>query len=261
MTVIEVNQLARRFSLPSGKFVDAVQGVSFSVAASDVYGLLGPNGAGKTTTLRMLLGLLKPTSGHARVAGHSSIREPDEVKRCVGYVSSSAGVYPFLTTREMLLYFADLYGVERADAADELERLSCKLGMKPFLDRPCTTLSTGQKQRVNLARALMHRPPVMLLDEPTLGLDVVGSQMVAEFIELLRDEGKAVILCTHRLDDAERLCNRFGLMHRGRIVSEGTLAELRERTNCDNLVAMFLKLAEIGPVLSDADAGDEGQAG
>lgn len=258
MTAIDVDNLARRFQLPGGRSVQAVDGVSFQVGEGEVYGLLGPNGAGKTTTLRMLLGLLRPTSGHATVAGFNSTESPDEVKRRVGYVSSSAGVYPFLTVREMLLYFADLYGMARDLANVELERLADRLGIRPFVDQPCTTLSTGQKQRVNLARALIHRPPVMLLDEPTLGLDVVGSQMVAEFIDLVRMEGKAVILCTHRLDDAERLCTRFGLLNKGRIVSEGTLSELRERTGCDNLVAMFLKLANIGPILSDATmSGDE----
>jgi ABC-2 type transport system ATP-binding protein/sodium transport system ATP-binding protein len=124
------------------------------------------------------------------------------------------------------------------------------LGMSGFMNQLCATLSTGQRQRVNLARALVHRPSVVLLDEPTLGLDVVGSKMIADYVEALRDQGKAVILCTHRLDDAERLCGRFGLMNQGKIVSEGTLAELRERTGCDGLVDMFLKLADIGPQLN-----------
>jgi ABC-2 type transport system ATP-binding protein/sodium transport system ATP-binding protein len=123
------------------------------------------------------------------------------------------------------------------------------LGLEEFIRQRCATLSTGQKQRVNLARALIHRPPVMLLDEPTLGLDVLGSQIVAEYIANLRTEGKAVILCTHRLDEAERLCSRFGLLHRGQIVIEGTLEELRAGTGCSNLVDMFLQLSQVGPAL------------
>jgi ABC-2 type transport system ATP-binding protein/sodium transport system ATP-binding protein len=247
--MIHVEQLTRIFDLPGGRTVRAVDGLSFQVSSGEVYGLLGPNGAGKTTTLRMLLGLLRPTGGHATVAGFSSNTEPDEVKRRVGLVSASAGLYPHLSVREMLLFFADLYGCDHAVAEAELGKLAHLLGLDDLLERRCTTLSTGQKQRVNLGRALIHRPPVLLLDEPTLGLDLLGSQVVAEFIVHLREEGKAVILTTHRLDEAERLCDRFGLLHCGKLVSEGTLAELREWTGCEGLVEMFLKLSQAGPAL------------
>ncbi len=137
-----------------------------------------------------------------------------------------------------------------AVARDELGRLTRLLGLADVLDRRCANLSTGQRQRVNLARALIHRPPVMLLDEPTLGLDVMGSQVIIEYIELLRREGKAVILTTHHLDDAERLGTRFGLLHQGRLVIEGTLAELRMRTGCVGLIDIFLKLSHAGPALA-----------
>jgi len=150
----------------------------------------------------------------------------------------------------MLLFFADLYDVPPAAARAELERLANLLGLADLLDRRCATLSTGQKQRVNLARALIHRPPVLLLDEPTLGLDILGSQVVAEFVGQMRTEGKAVILTTHQLDEAERLCDRFGLLHKGRLVLAGTLAELREQTGCRTLVEMFVRLVQPGPVLT-----------
>jgi sodium transport system ATP-binding protein len=253
--MIEVHQLTKRFPLPGGGNVLAVNNLSFAVAAGEVYGLLGPNGAGKTTTLRMLLGLLSPTSGQASVAGYASNKAPDEVKRRVGLVSASAGLYSGLSVRNMLLFFADLYAVPLVQAKGELERLSVLLGFNDLLGRRCGTLSTGQKQRVNLARALIHRPAVMLLDEPTLGLDVVGSQVVAEYIEHLRAEGKAVILSTHHLDEAERRCTRFGLLHLGQLVCEGTLEELRAQTGCHNLIEMFLKLSQIGPVLSHNSEG------
>jgi ABC-2 type transport system ATP-binding protein/sodium transport system ATP-binding protein len=249
MAMIHVEELTRKFDLPGGREVLAVDALSFRVDAGEVYGLLGPNGAGKTTTLRMLLGLLRPTSGQATVAGYRSTEQPDEVKRRVGLVSASAGLYPHLSVREMLLFFADLYGCDHNQTRAELKDLAHLLGLDELLDRRCATLSTGQKQRVNLARALIHRPPVLLLDEPTLGLDILGSQVVAEFITHLRQEGKAVILTTHRLDEAERLCDRFGLLHRGRLVSEGTLAELRAATGCEGLVEMFLKLSQAGPTL------------
>src|SRR5207244_1117850 len=144
---------------------------------------------------------------------------------------------------------ADLYGTPAAAAEEQLQRLAPLLGLTGLLDRRCATLSTGQKQRVQLARALIHRPPVLLLDEPTLGLDVIGSQAVVEYVALLRSEGKAVIVTTHRLEEAERLCDRFGLLHQGRLVREGTLEELQAATGCANLVEMFLSLAHVGPVL------------
>jgi ABC-2 type transport system ATP-binding protein/sodium transport system ATP-binding protein len=248
--MIQVHELSKCFTLSGGGELLAVDHLSFAVAAGEVYGLLGPNGAGKTTTIRMLLGLLRPTSGYATIAGYGSSEHPDEVKRRVGLVSASAGLYQALTVREMLLFFADLYAVPPTQATEELQRLSRLLGIVEILGRRCANLSTGQRQRVNLARALIHRPPVMLLDEPTVGLDVLGSQVVTEYIDHLRREGKAVILTTHRLDEAERLCNRFGLLHRGRLVSEGTLAELRAASGCDNLTEMFLKLSQVGPALT-----------
>jgi sodium transport system ATP-binding protein len=245
--MIEVRELTKRFPLAAGGELLAVDAVSFAVRPGEVYGLLGPNGAGKTTTIRMILGLLKPTSGEATIGGFSSATHPDEVKRRVGLVQADAGLYQWLSVREMLLYFADLYGVEQTEAHRELDRLAHRLGLTDLLGRRCITLSTGQKQRVHLTRALIHRPPVLLLDEPTLGLDVLGSQVIVEYIGMLRDEGKAAIVTTHRLEEAERLCDRFGLMHKGRIVREGTLAELRAETGCENLAEMFLKLTNVGP--------------
>jgi ABC-2 type transport system ATP-binding protein/sodium transport system ATP-binding protein len=253
--MIQVHHLTKRFPLSGGEYLVAVNNLSFSVMPGEVYGLLGPNGAGKTTTLRMVLGLLTPTSGQASIAGFASDHAPDEVKRRVGLVSSSAGLYPGQTVREMLLFFADLYAVPLVEAEDELMRLARLLDFTGLLQRRCATLSTGQKQRVTLARALIHRPPVMLLDEPTLGLDVLGSQVVTEYIELLRGEGKAVILTTHHLDEAERLCTRFGLLHRGNLVCEGTLEELRASTGCHTLIQMFLKLSQIAPALKWAGEG------
>jgi ABC-2 type transport system ATP-binding protein/sodium transport system ATP-binding protein len=251
--MIQVRRLTKQFPLPGRRHLLAVDNLSFQVSAGEVYGLLGPNGAGKTTTLRMILGLLSPTSGQALIGGFGSREYPDEVKRRIGLVSATAGLYQSLTVRETLLFFADLYGVPPDAAAIELDRLGRLLGLSDFLHRRCHHLSTGQRQRVSLARALIHRPPVMLLDEPTLGLDVLGSQVVNEYIAHLRNEGKAVILTTHRLEEAERLCSRFGLMHQGRLVSEGTLEDLRERTGCTSLVEMFLKLSNVGPALHEVN--------
>ncbi len=216
-----------------------MDGLSFAVPAGEVYGLLGPNGAGKTTTIRMIVGLLRPDSGFAEVDGYRTSESPDDVKSRIGLVSANDGVYAWLTVREMLLFFADLYGLSPGEANQNLQHLAALFELTPLLDRRCSLLSTGQRQRVTLARALIHAPPVMLLDEPTRGLDVLGSQIVVDYVRRLREEGKAVIVSTHRLDEAERLCDRFGLLHQGRLRMEGTLAELREMTGCHTLVDMF----------------------
>ena len=223
--LIDVNNLTRHFTSPDGSRVVAVDGVSFSVDRGEAYGLLGPNGAGKTTTLRMILGLLQPTSGDSTIDGASVARESDRVKRLIGFVSTSVGVYQWLSPREMMLFVADLYDVPPALARERIDRLAGLLDFRSYIDRRCGVLSTGQKQRINLARALMHDPPVMLLDEPTRGLDIVGSQVVFEFIQHLRAEGKAVIICTHRLDEAERFADYFGLLHEGQLRHAGTLVQ------------------------------------
>ena len=185
--------------------------LSFQVARGEVYGLLGPNGAGKTTTLRMIVGLLPADSGYAEVDGYRVQQAGDEVKRRIGSVTATDGLYPWLTVRETLQFFADLYDVPPDVAAQNIADLARLFEMDKLLDRRSYYLSTGQKQRAILARGLVHDPPVMLLDEPTRGLDVIGSQTVFDYVRHLRELGKAVILSTHRLDEAERLCSRFGL--------------------------------------------------
>ena len=238
--MISVVDFVKRFST-AGQEALAVDHVSFSVKRGEVYGLLGENGAGKTTTLRMILGLLEPTSGHAEVDGFNSRIDQDEVKSRIGLVSTSAGLYQWLTPREMLLFFADLYDLTPREADDNLRYLAGLLKLGDFLDRRSSTLSSGQKQRVNLARSLIHDPPVLLLDEPTRGLDVLGSKVIFDYIAEARNSGKAVIVSTHRLDEAERLCDRFGLLHRGRLMLEGTLDELRAATGLQSLTDMFLQ--------------------
>ena len=248
--MIELRDLSRSFGHGPAA-VHAVRGLSLTVPPGEVYGLLGPNGAGKTTTLRMVLGLLAPSSGDATIDGVSVRDDPDGVKRRIGLVSASAGLYPWLTPRETLRFFADLYGVPDAVAADRAADLAERFGLAAFLDRRCAGLSTGQTQRVNLARAVMHAPPAMLLDEPTRGLDVVGVQRVFEFVQELRADRRAVILSTHRLAEAERFCDRFGLLHRGELRHEGTLDELRAKTGRATLTEMFIDLLD-EPGLAEA---------
>lgn len=245
MPVVVVRDLVKRFASASASGdVLAVDGVSLQLRPGEVFGLLGANGAGKTTTLRMILGLLKPTSGTACIAGYDVATQPEDVKRNIALVSASAGLYQWLTPRELMHYFADLYDVPSEAAFARVELLADLFDLRKFIDRQCAGMSTGQQQRVNLARSLMHDPPVVLMDEPTRGLDIVGSKRIFDFTAHLRELGKAVIFCTHRLEEAQRLCTRFGLMFRGRLQLEGTFSELRQSTGLESLTDMFLDLME-----------------
>ncbi len=250
--MIVTRDLVKQFQW-GGRTVKAVNGISFAVQAGEVFGLLGPNGAGKTTTLRIVMGLLRPDSGSAEVGGLSPDADSASVRSSIGMVSTNDGVYPWLSVREMLMYFADLYAVPLNIARERLDALVEKLQLERFIDQRCCTLSTGQRQRVILARGLMHDPPVMLLDEPTRGLDVVGSQTVFEFIAHLKAVGKAVLLSTHRLDEAERVCDRFGLLHRGQMLYTGTLVQIQQATGKEHLTDMFLAMMKQTELALGAD--------
>ena len=246
--MVEVEGLVKRFHTPEG-VVEAVNGVSFQATPGMVFGLLGPNGAGKTTTLRMLVTLLVPDEGTARLCGHDVRTDPAAVRASIGYLSSSTGLYGRLTSREMLIYFGRLQGVDRAP--ERADALIEQLELGDFAHRRCDRLSTGQKQRVNIARALVHDPPVLILDEPTAGLDVIAAQTLLRFIEAARDQGRCVLFSTHIMSEAERLCDQIAIIHRGRVLAAGTLPELRVATGEHYLESIFLKLVE-GPEGSPA---------
>lgn len=241
--MINVQNISKTFE-QGNKLIKAVDQLCFQVNEGEVYGLLGPNGAGKTTTLRMILGLMRPDDGFAEIDGFRTSDAPDEVKRRIGFVSATAGLYQWLTAREMLSFFADIYGMPQKDAMARIDEAAHLLDCQSILDQRCATLSTGQKQRVNLCRALVHDPPIMLLDEPTLGLDVVASQVVFDYIEILKKRKKSVIVCTHRLEQAQRICDRFGLLDCGKLAYEGTFDEIASESGHDSLVNIFLSIIE-----------------
>lgn len=218
----------------------AVRDLSFAVNRGEVFGLLGPNGAGKTTTIRMILGLIAPDSGYASINGVRSDQHPEQIKQWIGFVSANTGLYQWLTARETLMFFASIYGLESGEAETQVEEVADQLSMRSFLDQRCGLLSTGQAQRVNLAKAMIHRPPIVLLDEPTLGLDVVGSQVVFDYLQLLKERQCAVILSTHRLEQAQRICDRLGLMNRGEMKLEGRWDDIGQATGCESLVDLFV---------------------
>jgi sodium transport system ATP-binding protein len=242
MDMIRTVNLTKVFPMPDGSDKRAVDGLSFSVPRGHVYGLLGPNGAGKTTTLRILSGLMAPTTGQATVAGHDVAADPVAVKRAIGFLTAGTGLYHRLTPRELLTYFAELHGLSGRHAAERVAYLINWLDMGEFAHLRCGALSTGQRQRVNIARALIADPSILIMDEPTLGLDVLSNRIILDFIIRERDEGKTILLCTHYLDEAESLCDRIGLLHKGRLVAEGTLDELRTRVGEERLSNIFLKV-------------------
>jgi sodium transport system ATP-binding protein len=220
--------------------VHAVSHVSFEVRAGEVVGLLGPNGAGKTTTLRMLAGILTPDQGRVLVDGLDMHATPLEAKRRLGFLSGDTQLYNRLSPREVLRYFGELYGLAGAELDRRIDELVERLEMTSFGDRPCGTLSSGQKQRANIARAFLHRPRVLILDEPTTALDVISGQFIVESIRAERAAGRAVLFSTHVMGEAEYLCDRILLIHEGRLVDAGTLPELLAHTGQRNLVDAFL---------------------
>ena len=221
----------------------AVNDVSFQVAPGEIFGLLGPNGAGKTTTLRMLSGLLTPTAGEAVMNGYSMRNEKMAARRSLGFLTGDMDLYRRLNPRELLLYFGKLYETPTAELSARVERLIEAFGITAFADRHCEKLSTGQKQRVSIARTLVHDPKIVVLDEPTTGLDIMASEFILQFIRAMaKEEGKALIFSTHNLTEVERLCDRIGVIHRGNVVYLGDVARLKERTGEETLTRAFFEL-------------------
>lgn len=241
--MIEALKLSKVF--PAGKKhkeVCAVNAISFHCLPGEIYGLLGANGAGKTTTLRMLATILEPTSGTAKVAGYDIVEEPQEVRRNVGFLSTATALYGRLTAKELVEYFGRLHGMDGDALHKSVEELFVALDMNSFRDRRCEKLSTGMKQKVSIARTLVHDPQVMIFDEPTVGLDVMAARAIAKFIHECRVRGKTVIFSTHVMSEATKLCDRIGIIHGGNILEEGTLGELRARHGKQDLEDIFVEV-------------------
>jgi ABC-2 type transport system ATP-binding protein len=232
--IIETRALSKQFKSRHG-VVEAVKGVDLAVQEGEIFGFLGPNGAGKTTTLRMLTTLIQPSGGRATVAGHDLLRAPGRVRERIGYVSQTGGVDPENTGRANLMLQARLCGLDpgraRARSAELMERLE----LTGVADRKASTYSGGQMRRFALALGMVHRPPLLFLDEPTVGLDPQSRARLWEEVRSLRDEGTTVFLTTHYLDEADALCDRLAIIDHGSIVAEGTPDELKRRIGADRL--------------------------
>jgi ABC-2 type transport system ATP-binding protein len=236
VAVIEAESLHRTYRTTTGTFrrrskdVEAVRGVSFEVGEGELFGLLGPNGAGKTTTIKMLITLLIPTAGTARVLGYDVVESPREVRRRIGYVfGGERGVYERLSGYDNLRYFAELYGVPARTQKPRIEELLELVGLKGREHERAEGYSRGMKQRLHVARGLLHDPPVLFLDEPTIGLDPVGARELRATIASLTAAGKTILMTTHYMFEADTLCDRIAVISRGEIVAEGTPGELKSR--------------------------------
>lgn len=240
--MVEVNELSKSFFDPKRGEIRAVDHVSFSAQPGRILGLLGVNGAGKTTTLRMLSTVISPGNGLAIVGGFDISKDPARVREIIGFVSGSTGLYGRLSAKECLEYFGQLYGLSGAKLSEALSLVSEKLNLHDFLNQLCDKLSTGQKQRVSIARAIIHNPPIMFFDEPTAGLDVLASQSIMEFIEGCRDQGKTVIFSTHIMSEVERLCDDVVVIHEGRVRASGSADDMKNQTGSTTLEQAFLNL-------------------
>jgi len=235
-TAVRVDRLEKQ--LGTNK---VLRGISFEARSGEIFGLLGPNGAGKTTTLRIICTLLAPDAGSVEVLGFETRTTPQEVRRRVGVVTAEIGVYPRLTARENIAYFAELAGVD-GQVDSRVDAVVDRLDMASFANQRAESLSSGQKQKVAIARAIVHDPPVLMFDEPTSNLDVLASREIREFMVESRGRGKCVIFSTHVLHDAERLCDRVTIIHQGRVVASGTTGEVRDKH--EDLEDAFLSLVE-----------------
>ena len=239
--MIEAHNLTKTFHDKKRGAIHAADHVSFQVQPGQIYGLLGANGAGKTTTLRLLATLLTPTSGTATVAGFDVVRDAQKVRANVGFLAASTALYGRLTAREMITYFGRLNGMADPAIRARIKQLSAELDMDEFLDRRCDKFSTGMKQKTSIARTLVHDPAVMIFDEPTLGLDVMTARAIVRFVRDCRARGKTVIYSTHVMSEVEKLCDVIGIIHGGKLLAEGTLADLRVRHGEQDMEEIFVK--------------------
>jgi sodium transport system ATP-binding protein len=240
--MIQVHGLTKHYAdLQRGKLV-ALSGISFEARPGEIYGLLGPNGAGKTTALRILSTVLRPTAGTAKINGLDVVTQPSQVRRCIGFVSANTAVYDRMTAWEMVEYFGRLHGIPDRPLAERMEEVFARLKMNDIRDLLGAKMSTGMRQKVSIARAIVHNPPVLIFDEATAGLDVLVARALLHTVAELRDHGKCILFSTHIMREAEKLCDRVAIVHRGQILAEGRLEQLRDEHHQHDLEELFFQL-------------------
>ena len=245
----EGNAKKKSFGKKTKENFYAVDDISFKAKDGEILGILGPNGAGKTTLLRMLGELMTPTEGEVRIYDKQEnvITDPVEIKKTLGYLSNNTALYGRFTPREMFYLFGELYGIPKADTEKRAKEVFSLLQMEDFCDKRIEKLSTGQKQRASISRCLVHNPGIYIFDEPTLGLDILASESIIEFMKREKENGKTVLYSTHYMEEAQYLCDRILMIYEGKKLAFGTPKQLMEITESDNLRDTFKKLiADLG---------------
>jgi sodium transport system ATP-binding protein len=240
--MIHVDNLTKSFRDLRRGNVLAVDHISFQAHAGEVFGLLGPNGAGKTTTMRILCTVLRPTSGTVQLAGFDVVQQASQVRQNIGFLSANTAMYDRMSAWELVEFFAQLYGLEGERLRTRMEEVFQTLSMNDFRDVLGAKMSTGMRQKVSIARAVVHDPPILIFDEPTTGLDVLVARAVLENIERLRDLGKCIVYSTHIMREVEKLCDRVAIVSRGKIRAAGTLDDLRQQYAQKDLEELFFAL-------------------
>lgn len=235
--MLKVENLTKKF-----KKITAVDNISFEVNSGEIVGLLGENGAGKTTTLRMLATMLKPTAGNAAIDDYSIIDNPDKIREKIGILfGGDVALYDRLTGRENMIYFAKLNGLNDLEANQAVDKIANELKMNEYIDYPVGKYSRGMKQKVSLARSIIHQPDVMLFDEPSTGLDVLSSKLIHDFILKCKKDNKAIVFSSHNMYETEKLCDRIIIIHKGKVVASGTIEQLKKDYQKDNLEELFIE--------------------
>jgi sodium transport system ATP-binding protein len=249
--MIEVHNLRKEFELTKAqrkeldtdaRIAVAVEDISFSCQPGRIFSLLGPNGAGKTTTMRMLSTLFKPTSGSIQIQGIDAVKQPEEARKLIGFLTGSTGLYARLTPNELIKYFADLYGVSKADYEPRKKHLFDLLNMNEFQNKRIGKLSTGMKQKVSICRTMIHDPQVVIFDEPTSGLDVITAENIIHLIRDCKNQGKTVIFSSHIMSEVDLLCDDLAIVHQGKIAYQGTMENFRENMQTPNLTTEFIRI-------------------
>ena len=244
--MVQVEGLTKIFHDKKRGKILAINNLKFNCLKGQVFGLLGPNGAGKTTTLRALATMILPTKGKITVNGYDVVKEASKVRRQIGFLSSETGLYDRFTPRETVMFFGRINGMKDKDIKKRTAEIFHNLDMENFQDVRVNKLSTGMKQKLSIARSIIHDPPVLILDEPTVGLDIITARTVIEYVERFRDQGKCIIYSTHIMREAEKLCDMIAIIHQGNLIAQGTLKELKKNSSSDDLEEIFFELINQG---------------
>ncbi len=242
--MIQVNHLTKVFQDKKRGKITAVNNINFHCQRGQIFGLLGPNGAGKTTTLRILATMMAPTSGEVLVSGYNVVKAAHKVRQSIGFLSGETGLYDRFTPRETVHFFGRINGLTKQEIDKRITEIFHILGMNHFQDVRVDKLSTGMKQKLSIARAIIHDPPVLILDEPTVGLDVITARVVIDYIREFKKQGKCIIFSTHQMHEAEKLCDEIAVIHLGKLLSMGTLEDLKKRFPVGDMEEIFFKLID-----------------